>query len=86
MSGIFQGAVTRKGKLFFSSQNVLSLLLLTGYRGVPLLDVKQLGIEADYSFPSSAEVKNEWSYTSAPPCAFVACIVIALPLLCICCD
>jgi hypothetical protein len=39
MSGIFQGAVTRRGKEFFSS--VLSLLF-GGYRGVPLLDVKQL--------------------------------------------
>jgi hypothetical protein len=66
---------------FSPLQNVLSLLLLSGYRGVPLLDVKQLGIEADYSFPSSAEVKNEWNYTSAPPCAFMACIGIALPLL-----
>jgi hypothetical protein len=29
--------------------------------------VKQLGHEADHSPPSSAEVKNAWSYTSTPP-------------------
>jgi hypothetical protein len=26
--------------------------------------------KADHSSPSSAEVKNEWSYTSCPPYAF----------------
>jgi hypothetical protein len=29
--------------------------------------VKQPGREADHSPPSSAEVKNAWSYTSTPP-------------------
>jgi hypothetical protein len=29
--------------------------------------VKRLGREADHSPPSSAEVKNAWSYTSIPP-------------------
>jgi hypothetical protein len=29
--------------------------------------VKQLGCEADHSPPSSAEVKNAWSYTSTSP-------------------
>jgi hypothetical protein len=29
--------------------------------------VKRLGREADHSSPSSAEVKNAWSYTSTPP-------------------
>jgi hypothetical protein len=29
--------------------------------------VKRPGREADHSPPSSAEVKNEWSYTSTPP-------------------
>jgi hypothetical protein len=28
--------------------------------------VKQLKSEADHTFPSSAEVKNQWSYTSTP--------------------
>jgi hypothetical protein len=73
------------GVMSFSLLNVLSLLF-SGYRGVPLLDVKQLGYEADHSSQSSAKVKNEWSCTSAPSCAFMACIGIALPLLYICCD
>jgi hypothetical protein len=28
--------------------------------------IKRLGRELEYSFPSSAQVKNEWSYTAAP--------------------
>jgi hypothetical protein len=31
------------------------------------LGIKQLRCEADHSPPSSAEVKNVWSYTSTPP-------------------
>ena len=40
--------------------------------------VKRLGREANRSSPSSAEVKNEWSHTSAPPVCFhgVICIVM----------
>jgi hypothetical protein len=34
--------------------------------GALSLGVKQLGCEADRSLPSSAEVKNAWSYTSTP--------------------
>jgi hypothetical protein len=30
-------------------------------------EVKRQGREADHSSPSSAEVKNAWSYTSTPP-------------------
>jgi len=33
--------------------------------------VKRPGHEADYSPPSSAEVKNTWNYTSTPPYAFI---------------
>jgi len=34
------------------------------------------GNEADHSPPSSAEVKNAWSYTSTPPYVFMAwCLV-----------
>jgi hypothetical protein len=35
--------------------------------GALSLGVKQLGHEADHSPPSSAKVKNAWSYTSTPP-------------------
>jgi hypothetical protein len=34
--------------------------------------VKRLGREVDFSPPSSAEVKNAWSYTSPPPYVFMA--------------
>jgi hypothetical protein len=40
------------------------------------LAVKRLGCEADHSPPSSAEVKNACSYTSAPQYVFMAwCLV-----------
>jgi hypothetical protein len=44
--------------------------------GVLSLGIKWPGREADHSPPSSAEVKNGWSYTSIPQCAFMAwCLV-----------
>jgi hypothetical protein len=44
--------------------------------GVPSLGVKRPGREADHSPPSSAKVKNAWSYTSTPQYAFMAwCLV-----------
>jgi hypothetical protein len=40
------------------------------------LGVKRPGREADHSPPSSAEVKNAWSYTSIPQYVFMAwCLV-----------
>jgi hypothetical protein len=40
------------------------------------LGVKRPGREADHSPPSSAEVKNAWSYTSTPQHVFMAwCLV-----------
>jgi hypothetical protein len=35
--------------------------------GAPSLGVKRQGHETDHSPPSSAKVKNAWSYTSTPP-------------------
>jgi hypothetical protein len=35
--------------------------------GALSLEVKRQGLEADHSPPCSAEVKNEWGYTSTPP-------------------
>jgi hypothetical protein len=35
--------------------------------------VKQPGRGADHPLPSSAEVENEWSYTSTPPLGHEAC-------------
>jgi hypothetical protein len=44
--------------------------------GVPSLEVKRPGREADHSPTSSAEVKNAWSYTSTPLYVFMAwCLV-----------
>jgi hypothetical protein len=37
---------------------------------------KRPGREADLSLPSSAEVKNAWSYTTTPPYVFMACCLI----------
>jgi hypothetical protein len=41
-------------------------LLSNGYEGAVPLRVKRLQREAGHSPPSSAEVKNAWSYTSTP--------------------
>jgi hypothetical protein len=42
-----------------------------GTRG-SFLGIKWLGYETDHSPPSSAGVKNAWSYTSTPPYTFMA--------------
>jgi hypothetical protein len=41
--------------------------------GASLSRVKQLGLETDHKPPTSAVVKNAWTYTSTPPYAFMAC-------------
>jgi hypothetical protein len=47
-----------------------------GNGGALSLGVKWPGPEADHSPPSSAEVKNAWSYTSTPQYVFMAwCLV-----------
>ena len=50
------------------------------------LGVKRPGREFDHSSPSSAEVKNEWSYTSAPLRTFMtwAGTALLLYLICVC--
>jgi hypothetical protein len=40
--------------------------------GALSLGIKRQGREADYSPPTSAEVKKMWIYTSTPPYAFMA--------------
>jgi hypothetical protein len=44
--------------------------------GVLTLGVKQPRCEAEHSPPSSAEVKNAWSYTSTPPIG-LHCLVLS---------
>jgi hypothetical protein len=39
--------------------------------GVPSLEVKRPGREADHSPLTSAEVKKMWIYTATPPYAFM---------------
>jgi hypothetical protein len=43
--------------------------------GALSLGVKQSGREGDHSPPSSAEVKNAWSYTSTPPIRFYGVVL-----------
>lgn len=49
--------------------------------GVHLSVVKRVGCESDFSLPATVEVKDERSYTSITPHAFMACTLITLPLL-----
>jgi hypothetical protein len=47
-------------------------LLSNGYRGALSPAIKRSGREADHSPPASAEVKNMWIHTSAPPYVFMS--------------
>jgi hypothetical protein len=69
--GIMVLIPSRSKRFFFSPMCSdwlwdLPSLLFTGFQG-------RLGLEADLSHPSSAEVKNEWkwNYISVPPYAFM---------------
>jgi hypothetical protein len=57
-------------------------LQFNGYQG-SFLGVKWPGCEVDHSPPSSAEVKNECNYTSAPPICLhgVGRTTLLVPLL-----
>jgi hypothetical protein len=46
--------------------------------GAVSLGVKRSGREADHSPPSSAKVKNAWSYTSIPQYVFMASCLVKL--------
>jgi len=45
-----------------------------------LLGFKAAGYEADHLSPSSAEVKNAWSYTCTPPYVFVTSYLVNLDI------
>jgi hypothetical protein len=66
------------GARFFSSQRHPDgfwgppSLLSNGYPGGLSPGVKRLGREADHSYPTSAEVKMTWIYTTTPPYVFMA--------------
>jgi hypothetical protein len=55
------GKLGRRKRFSFSSPKSSDRLLFNGYRG------SFPGNDADQSPPTSAEMKNEWIYTSAPP-------------------
>lgn len=59
----------------------LLILLFSGYGDI-FLGGKDAGAWRYLHISSSAEVQNEWYYTSTPPYAFVACTGTALSLLC----
>jgi hypothetical protein len=69
------GFNSRQGKcISFISSDLLwdpPGLLLNGYRGLFALGVEWLGRKAILSPPSSAEVNNEWKFTSTRPYIFV---------------
>jgi hypothetical protein len=72
-----RGSIPGRGWEFFSSPPRPDRfwgspsLLSNWYRDLTS-GVKRPGREADHSSPSSAKVKNAWSYTSIPPCVFMA--------------
>jgi hypothetical protein len=55
----------------YSSPNIVRVIKLKRVPGTLSLGVKRPGPEADHSPPSSAEVKNAWSYTSTPQYVFM---------------
>jgi hypothetical protein len=73
-----------KGQRFSSSLHLPDQLWdpssLVGH-GYQELKVRWPGHVADHSPVSSADVKNEWNYTSSSPCAFSGCTGTTLPLL-----
>jgi hypothetical protein len=71
MGWMVQGLNPGWCKRFFSSSERQDWLLdlpslLFNGKQHPLLVVKWLRCDADHSPPSSAKVKNKWSYTSSP--------------------
>jgi hypothetical protein len=73
-----RGSVPGKGRHFFLFFTAVSSLALGATQphvqwitGALSLWVKWPGCEADHSHPSSAEVKNTWSYNSIPPYVFM---------------
>jgi hypothetical protein len=80
----------RAGRLGFDSRHRRGILFPTASRptleptqlpiqresGAPNPEIKRPGREADHSPPSSAEVKNAWSYTSTPQHVFIVWCLI----------
>lgn len=82
-------ARTSKGKRIFLLQSIKSCSMdgSTSYSvsnggGILLQEYKWPKHEADYSLPTSVDIKNAWSYTSTFPYAFVACTETTLSFTC----
>jgi hypothetical protein len=59
------------------------ILLFSGYLGY-FSGAKRPWCDVDPSLPSSAEVKHQWSCTSAPVHAFVSCVMTTVPFKSVC--
>jgi hypothetical protein len=85
--GIGMATRLRVGRPAFDSRQRLGIFLFTAVPGPAVgptqppiqwvtgtlsLGIKRPGREADHLAPSSAEVKNAWSYTSTPPYVLMA--------------
>ena len=70
-NGWFRVLILVEARDFFSSppmsRQAVGQSLLFGRYWVSFLGVKHPGCEVNHSSPSSAKVKNEWSYTPAEP-------------------
>jgi hypothetical protein len=75
---IIGGSIPGRGWEFFSSPPRPDRLWVSHYSPIQLLlgalslGAKRSGRAAHHSPPSSADVKNAWSYTSTPPYIFMA--------------
>ena len=75
MRSTVRGSNAVRGKCGFSvieNAQTGSVACLASY-SIRTGAVKRHGSEADHSVPSSAEVKNGWSFTPLPLYAFMAC-------------
>jgi hypothetical protein len=76
-----RGSIFGRGKKIVFNSKGPPMLLFNGYRQFFLKHkVSQAKAEADQSRPYKAEVKNEWSYFSTPPYAFMPCRHKLLPV------
>jgi hypothetical protein len=64
-----------------TDSGTLPTILFSAYCGLFPVWVKHLRHEPDDSPPSSADVKNEWSYISTTAYSFISCTRATLPLL-----
>jgi hypothetical protein len=63
------------GTIYFCFlQNVQALYgVYPALLAIYFLEVKEEKCEADHLHLSNVDIKNEWNYTSTPPCTLLAC-------------